>query len=119
MATVGLKGLWGLEQLDKTGMATWKLGLMLMGAAGMAGYILTKLLIRMAPNPLFGLESPDSITAQTFGSVFLGAGILVVSLALARAVEVDLKALALFDNVIEASIERVEPTRALRFTLLF
>ena len=37
MATVGLKGLWGLEQLDKTGIATWKLGLILMGAAGVAG----------------------------------------------------------------------------------
>ena len=26
MATVGPKGIWGLEQLDKTGIATWKLG---------------------------------------------------------------------------------------------
>lgn len=33
MATVGLKGIWGLEQLDKTGLATWKLGLILMGIA--------------------------------------------------------------------------------------
>ena len=30
MATVGLKGIWGLEQLDRTGIATWKLGVLLM-----------------------------------------------------------------------------------------
>ena len=118
VATLGLKGLWGLEQLDRTGIATWKLGLILMGAAGVVSYVLSMLMIGMEPNPVFGLELPDSITAQTFGRVFLGAGILVVSLALARAVEVDLKALALFDNVVEASIERLEPTRALRFTCI-
>ena len=31
MATIGLKGIWGLEQLDRTGIATWKLGILLMG----------------------------------------------------------------------------------------
>lgn len=25
MATVGLKGLWGFEQLDKSAISTWKL----------------------------------------------------------------------------------------------
>ena len=33
MATVGLKGIWGLEQLDRTGIATWKLGVLLIGAS--------------------------------------------------------------------------------------
>ncbi|MFT7547910.1 MAG: hypothetical protein ACI9VI_001751 [Candidatus Azotimanducaceae bacterium] len=31
MATVGLKGISGLAQLDKTGIAMWKLSLMLVG----------------------------------------------------------------------------------------
>jgi hypothetical protein len=118
MATVGLKGIWGLEQLDKTGIATWKLGLILMGVAGVVSYILIKLLVEMEPNLVFGPESPDQITATIIGTIFWGTGLVVISLALARAVEMDVKALALFDNVVEASIERLEPTRALRFTCI-
>jgi hypothetical protein len=38
VATVGLKGIWGMEQLDKTGLATWKLGLILMGVAAPVCY---------------------------------------------------------------------------------
>jgi uncharacterized membrane protein YfcA len=98
MATVGLKGIWGLEQLDRTDIATWKLGLMLMGIAGVASYILSKLITGMDPNPVL----------ETILVVFL--------LALARATEVDLSILALFDDAIDASIERLRPKPALRFT---
>jgi hypothetical protein len=118
MATVGLKGIWGLEQLDKTGLATWKLGLMLMGVAAPVGYILTKLLSGMEPNPVFGPKSLQVLTGETFGLVFIPAGIVVILLALARAVEMDLKALALVDDVVDASIERLRPKRALRFTCI-
>jgi hypothetical protein len=65
MATVGLKGVWGLEQLDRTGVATWKLGLILMGAAAPVGYVLAKLLSGMAPNPVLETMSPQGITAVT------------------------------------------------------
>jgi hypothetical protein len=94
MATVGLKGIWGLEQLDKTGLATWKLGLILMGAAGVVSYILSKVLIGMEPNPIFGPMSQQAITGLTFGTVFRDTVMVVMLLALARAIEVDLKALA-------------------------
>ncbi|MFT4826137.1 MAG: hypothetical protein ACI9J0_004080, partial [Cryomorphaceae bacterium] len=115
MATVGLKGIWGLEQLDKTGIATWKLGLILMGGAGVVGYVLMKLLIGMEPN---GPMTPQTITAITYGTVIICAGGVVILLALSRAVEMDLKALSLVDNVINASIERLKATRALRFTCI-
>jgi len=118
MATVGLKGIWGLEQLDKTGIATWKLGLILMGAAAVISYVLTKLLIGMEPNPIIGPLPPQFITAMTFGIVFFAAGGSAILLALARAVEIGLKALALVDDVIDASIERLRPKRALRFTCI-
>jgi hypothetical protein len=118
MATVGLKGIWGLEQLDKTGIATWKLGLILMGVAGVVGYILMTLISGMEPNPVFGPMLPEGIIAQTFGWVFFGAAVILGSLALARSLEKDLEALALVDNVIDASIERLRPTQALCFTCM-
>ena len=118
LATVGLEGIWGLEQLDKTGLATWKLGVILISAAAVLGYVLAQLLIWMGPSPVFGPMPPGVLTATTFGSVFSLAGLVVILLALARAVEMDLKALALVDNVIDASIERLKAKPALRFTCI-
>lgn len=118
MATLGLKGIWGLEQLDKTGIATWKLGLILMGAAGVVGYILMRLTIGMEPNPVFGPTSPQTIAVVTFLWAFSMAGIVTFLLTLARGIEMDLKALALFDNIVESSIERLTPKRALRITCI-
>ena len=62
MATVGLKGIWGLEQLDRTGMATWKLGLILMGAVAPVGYFFMKLAVGMEPNPILGPRPPQEQT---------------------------------------------------------
>jgi hypothetical protein len=118
MATVGLSGIWGLEQLDKTGVATWKLGLILMGVAAPVCYVLSMLMIGMEPNPIIGPLSQKVITGWTFAMVFIGPTFVVFFLALARAIEVDLKILASFDNAIDASIERLRPKRALRFICL-
>jgi hypothetical protein len=114
MATVGLKGIWGMEQLDKTGIATWKLGLILMGVAAPVCYVLSTLMIGMEPNTIIGPLSQDVITGWTFAMVFIGPTLVIFFLALARAIEVDLKILASFDDAIDASIERLRPKRALR-----
>jgi hypothetical protein len=116
VVTVGLKGIWGMEQLDKTGIATWKLGLILMGTTPVVSYILIKLLIGMEPNPIFGPMSQQAITGLTFGIVFVSAVMVVTLLALARAIEVDLKALASVDSVVDASIERLKTKPVLRVT---
>jgi hypothetical protein len=118
VATVGLKGIWGMEQLDKTGLATWKLGLILMGVAAPVCYALSMLMIAMEPNPIIGPLSQDAITAWTFWMVFIGPAMAVFFLALARAIEVDLKILASFDDAIDASIEKLRPKRALLIPLL-
>lgn len=118
MATVGLKGIWGLEQLDKTGIATWKLGLILMGVAAPVCYVLSTLMIGMESNPIIGPLPQDVITGWTFAMVFIGPTLVIFFLALARAIEVDLKILASFDDAIDASIERLRPKRALSFICL-
>lgn len=113
VATVGLEGIWGIEQLDKTGLATWKLGLILMGVAAPVCYALSMLMIGMEPNPIIGPLSHKVIIGWTFAMVFQGPVLVVFFLALARAIEVDLKVLASFDDAIDASIERLRPKRAL------
>lgn len=118
MATVGLKGIWGMEQLDKTGLATWKLGLILMGVAAPVSYALSMLMIGMEPNPILGPLSQEVIIGWTFAMVFVAPALVVFFLALARAIEVDLKVLASFDDAIDASIERLRPMRALCFICL-
>jgi hypothetical protein len=118
VATVGLKGIWGLEQLDKTGLATWKLGLILMGVAAPVGYALSMLMIEMEPNPIIGPLPQKVIIGWSFAMVFIGPALAVFFLALARAIEVDLKILVSFDDAIDASIERLRPKRALRLICL-
>ena len=97
-------------------IATWKLGLILIGTTPVVSYILTKLLSGMEPNPIFGPMSQQAITGLTFGVVFTNALMVVMLLALARAIEVDLKALASVDSVVDASIERLKAKPVLRLT---
>jgi hypothetical protein len=87
-------------------------------AAGVVSYILVTLIIGMNPNPVFGPLSPEAITAATLVTLFGMAGLVVMCLALARSIESDLKALASFDSVVGASIERLKPKRALRTACL-
>jgi hypothetical protein len=89
-----------------------------MGAAAVLGYVLVQLLIWMGPSPVFGPMPPGLLTATAFGTIFSLAGMVVILLALPRAVEMDLKALALVDNVIDASIEGLKAKPALRFTCI-
>ena len=57
MATLGLKGIWGLEQLERTGIATWKLGVLLIGGGVLVGAILI---------PILGEVKPDSVLASFY-----------------------------------------------------
>ena len=44
MDTIGLKGIWGLEQLDRTRIATWKLGALLMCGSELVAALLIQIL---------------------------------------------------------------------------
>jgi len=120
MATVGLKGLWGLEQLDKTGIATWKLGLILISVAVVISYASTQLMSGMAPNPVFepfvGPIPRRILAVMTFGVAFILVGAIFFILALARTIESDLEVLASFDRTVETSINKLTPGRGVRNT---
>jgi hypothetical protein len=75
-------------------------------------------MIGMEPNPIIGPVSQKVIIGWTFAMVFQGPALVVFFLALARAIEVDLKKLASFDDAIDASIERLKPKLALRLICL-
>jgi len=112
MATVGLKGIWGLEQLDKTGIATWKLGLMLVGGGVLLGALLTWVLDDVNPN---------SVLASTFTPTLVSLGILAtfvimhvnfwLVLALSRTTEADLQLLPLTDDVRRVTMKRLRPRK--------
>ena len=44
MATTGLKGFWELVQVDRTGIVSWKLGMLLMGGGTPIGGMLNPIL---------------------------------------------------------------------------
>ena len=108
MATVGLKGIWGLEQLDRTGMATWKLGAWLMGGSGLAGLAISLFLNHLDPG---GSDSMQMrIILSTF-FVFDFGFMLFLTLALSRATESDLRQLALIDSSAEDGIRLLRPSK--------
>lgn len=109
MATTGLKGVWGFEQLDKTDISTWKLGCMLTGTWILFGSIFLPMLKAVNPNPALGSMSP---TPLLFVWIFI-AGFVVMYLAMARTTEGDLNALASIDAAVDASVAKLNPGRAL------
>jgi hypothetical protein len=112
MATVGLKGLWGLEQLDKTGLATWKLGLILMGGSLLVGVPIALLLGYLDPTQSEGILEGSSATILLLSSSGLG---LFVTLALSRTTESDLYQLTLIDRSIEDAIRLLRPRMHILF----
>ena len=102
MNTQGLKGIWGLEQLDNTGASSWKL---------VSVFTVSGVLIGAALSVLIGPVHADSLMASFYTPVvstvtLLGVcGVIGFSTALnvviARAIEADLSVLSLVDDVRE------------------
>jgi hypothetical protein len=117
MAAVGLKGIWGLEQLDKTGIATWKLGLMLMGSGVLLGTFLSVVL---------GDVNPASVLASTITPTLTIAGFLIIPaltaatlwliLMTSRTIEADLLLLPLTDDASLATMKQLRPRKKTLFT---
>lgn len=121
MATIGLKGVWGLEQLDRTGIATWKLGVLLMGGGALIGAMLI---------PILGGVNSDSVLASLYAPrlvaillvvVLFGAGFFsFLSLFLVRTTEADLRLLISIDDRVNESVKQLRPTtRILLLSILF
>ena len=114
MATVGLKGIWGLEQLDRTGIATWKLGVMLIGAS-------TTLAILV--RPILRDVNTDSIVFESLPTdLYLVSGFILVAfigvcafltVALNRTTEDDMRTLIPLASSISTELERLRPSRPL------
>ncbi len=110
MATVGLKCIWGLEQLDRTVVATWKLGVLLIGASTTLA-----LLVR----PILRDVNTDSIVFESAPTdVYLVAGIFSVlivgvcaflTVALSRTTEDDLRMLIPLDSSVTTDLQRLRP----------
>ena len=99
MVTISLKGIWGLEQLDGTGIATWKLSVLLMGGGALFGAMLIPILGEVNPDSVFVSPSTQRMVPLVLVSFpFLIGFILFWSIVLARTTENDLRLLASIDE---------------------
>ena len=95
MATVGLKGIWGLEQLDRTDIATWKAGIILVGGSVIAAGLINQLMMAVGEfDTLFQVRNPYLFT---FFFGLLPGFILLFSFWLSRTVESDMQLLSEVD----------------------
>jgi len=116
METIGLKGIWGLEQLDRTGIATWKLGVLLMGGGTLVGAMLIPTLGEVNPASVLASRfGPQQIYAILVGPLFAIGLYLFFSLFMARNTEADLRLLSVFDDAVGENIKLLKQGR---FTLI-
>jgi hypothetical protein len=111
MATVGLKGIWGLEQLDKTEVATWKLGLILIAGSGLLSLFLIKVLGSVQPDSVLATVYTPTVISSLLAFVLLFCGCVCIALITqTRSVETDLKLLSVADPEIITTIDKLRPT---------
>ena len=110
MATIGLKGIWGLEQLDRTGIATWKLGVLLMGGGALFGSLLLMMLYPQDQESRLGFP-PNVIATMIVMTCALIGAYLFITLFFSRATEADLRLLVSLDSQVEESIVLLKPSR--------
>jgi hypothetical protein len=109
VASEGLKGIWIVEQLDKTDIATWKLGIMLMAASAALGLVLIPILGEV--NPDVAMAPPRVMSIMLVLVSTVSGFYLFCILALARTTESDLRVLVDLDFCITEGIKLLPPSR--------
>jgi len=110
VATVELKGIWGLEQLDNTGIATWKLGLILMGGALLLGEVLIPILGGLNPGSSLAPLYTPRVLSVIPGGFIVSIGVnIAFALFWARNTEADLHLLSVKEDSVNESITRLQP----------
>ena len=119
MATEGLKGIWGLEQLDRTGIATWKLAFLLMGAGVLIGLLLIPVLGNVNPDsPLVTLYTPKTVGLAVVMFCWATGFNAFAAILLARYAEADFRLFLEDGSVTEDSVGQLQPTKTVQFSSL-
>jgi hypothetical protein len=113
MATVGLQGIWGLEQLDRKGLSNWRLLIIMVLVADFLGLALAY---------AAGLPHPESPLASYYTAQVTGLTILFVTgmsgltlalnIMLARTTEADLRSLPSSEGI-DSAISGLKPRASL------
>jgi hypothetical protein len=109
METIGLKGIWGLEQLDRAGIPNWRLGLMLIGGCTLIGALLITILPEMNSDSVLYV-APRVLSIWLMLDSFLMGFFLFGTMAMARATEADLRLLSPMDDSVNEGIRLLRPT---------
>lgn len=97
MGTVGVRGVWGLEHLERTGASTLRCGVLAFAVLAPINYVLVGIHFGAAPTVLFCLLEVLYLTAAIFMS---------------RTTQADLEYLSGQDEGIAASLERLQPPKS-------
>lgn len=118
MAANGLKGIWGLEQLDNTGIATWKSGVLLVGASTTSAFLLQPILRDVNTDSIVFESLPTDLYLASGSALVMLAGVCAfLTLALSRSIEDDLRALVTRESSVSAELQRLRPGRPLLLTI--
>ncbi len=105
METMGVRGFWGVEQLERMGLSTTRLSLLVMTGSVTSYYLLFLVFSGGIPN--------RTSTASAFFFGALTGLTLVATLAIARWTQADLESLLPVAPEIQPSIELLRPNRRL------
>jgi hypothetical protein len=109
IGTTGLKGLWVLEQLDRTGIASLKMLILLSLAGSVVGLLLSLSFGPVAPDSVFASYYDERVTRLTMLVMCGTIGLtLAFDMMLARTTEADLRLLSRAANF-EASPDLLKP----------
>ena len=116
--TNGLKGVWLLEQLDRTGLATLKLLLLLAFIGGVIGSILALITGPVAPDSVFASYYDERVTWISMVTICITIGLVLgFDIMLARTTEADLRYLSTASNF-EVRLNSLTPKASVFFPFI-
>ena len=114
MASQGLKGYWGAEQLDRTGLPSWQLCLVMAVFAIALGNGLMVLIGMMEPNENAFVSDPDNDGRMARLVAMISIAQLYLVIALFRLFDKDLAVLPLADDLAGQCRSQLQSGRSLR-----
>ena len=110
MATKGLEGIWGLEQIDRTDIETWKLSSLVLGATLLLGLLLVTILPPVNHGSMLASFFTPEVVSIIFMFVSFQIGLVIaVIVYLARSTEADLHKISKVDVAAREAIDRLQP----------
>lgn len=112
-ATIGLQGIWGLEQIDRTGIASFKLLILLVIVSDTTGLLLAMVVGPVAEDSVFASYYTERVVWMTLLGMSGTVGLIVaLNIWLARTTEADVRTLS-SKGGLENCVQLLKPRAAI------